>query len=657
MRCNCNRKRIVCLATLVVGGWSTIALADPMVTRLNPPSALFAYGDPNPPYISRFVPGQRFDLQATIQADPSANVSSAGFSIDGTPVPGDVTITPIGGDAFSATLRAHSVKRPGVYELTVDSLQSDGAMASATGNFEIVGLTPSPGPSAKNIIFLIGDGMGIAHRTAARLIIGNVQLGKAEKRLAMDTLPYTALLNVASLNSIVTDSAPGAACYSTGNKSNNNQEGVFPDDTPNSEYYGKWDNPRVEHMGSYLARTQGKALGIVTTADVEDATPAAFAVYTQDRGAGTGICDMYLDEAATNHNLRVLMGGGRKWFIPQGEVGSSRVASTTSGGADYVLPGDVAAAWGVPAGAVDPARDLITDFQAAGFYYAADNTAMDAAPANTKRLLGLFASGHMDVALDKIGARRGGPQVGEISAYPDQPMLDEMTAAALLVLSRNDEGFVLMVEAASIDKQAHNMDTERWIADTIEFDRAIQASLNFQAEHPDTLIMVTADHECAGINIIGGTRVDNATLQAKATAHGADGVPGTNDGNLTLRNGVVGTYTDAGFPTYTIAADGYPETFDTDKKVLIGYAASGDRYEDWLTNPAPYVSPVARDTEGDFFIAGQATGAGVGSAVHTGSDIPLSAGGPGAARLTGVMDNTDVFFTVMQAASHGAQGH
>jgi alkaline phosphatase len=88
-----------------------------------------------------------------------------------------------------------------------------------------------------------------------------------------------------------------------GNEANNNPEGVFPDDT-----LAKFDNPRVE----YLARAQGKKLGIVTTADVFDATPAAMAIHTQDRGAGTEIVDQYFDDREKT-GLTVLMGGGLSW--------------------------------------------------------------------------------------------------------------------------------------------------------------------------------------------------------------------------------------------------------------------------------------------------------------------------------------------------------
>lgn len=646
------------LALLGLAASASLAHAAPVVTRLNPASALFTYGDATPPFISRFIAGQRFDLQATILADPGTQITAGIFTVDGSPVSSPITITDIGGGRFNIVLRAYSNLNPGAHTFGLFALQSNFQVASASGNFEVVG-TSQLGRKTKNIIYLIGDGMSLAHRTAARIVSKGIAHGKAIDPLAMDTLPVAAILNTPSLNSIITDSAPGAACYSTGNKCYNGQVAVYPDDTTD-----KWDNPRVEHMGNFLARTQGKALGIVSTADVEDATPAAFSAHTADRGAGTGICDMYLDEGAANHNLRVLLGGGRKWFIPAGQPGTGRVNTLTGSGADSVVPLELATAWGVPTGALDPARDLIGDFMAAGFTYAPTATTLAAVPPNTTKLLGLFHSGNMDVSLDKIAKRRGGAAVGTIATFPDQPLLEEMTDKALQVLNQNPAGFVLMIEGASIDKQAHNMDTERFVHDTIEFDRAVARCIAFQTANPDTLIIVTADHECAGAAIIGASNVTNAELINRAAMNGADGVAGkingatgpSTDGQARLRTNVVNTYDSASFPVYdNTPADGFPLTMDADRKMLIGYGANGDRYEDWLQGVQPNVNPAARDVAGDFFIAGQASGAGGSSAVHTAADIPLSAGGRGSSLLGGTMDNTSVFFKAMQAAIGGSK--
>ncbi len=649
--------KTIAVAALAVG-CASLAQAAPTISRMSPPSALFSFNDPTPPIIARFVPGQRFDLQVTVRPDAGQTITGVTFKVNGVVVPGVVsstaaTVAGLPANTTVWTLRAYSNVVAGIKTLTADAVQSDAQTVSKDGNFEVVGIT-NQGKKAKNIIYLIGDGFGASHRTAARIMLNGVQQGKANSPLAVDQMPFTGLVMTHSLNSIVTDSSPGAACYSTGNKSNNNQHGCFPDDT-----LANFDNPRVELIGEFLARTQGKALGIVTTSDVFDATPGSFGTHTQSRGAGTGICDQFLDEAAAPAigGLKVLLGGGRKWFLPNVVPGSARGNST-----DYVHAPDITAGWGVAAGALDPARDLIADFQAAGFTYTPDATSLAAIPAPTDKLLGLFALSNMNVALDKIGERRGTSTVVNDYGFPDQPMLDEMTDKALQVLNKNANGFVLMVEAASIDKQAHGMDTERWILDTIEFDRAIDKCRQFQAANPDTLVIVTADHECGGVAIIGASVVSHANLVARA-ASGLGTAPGG------PRNGVVGTYDSAGFPNYGAPlADGYPATTDVDFRMLIGYAANADRYEDWVTNLQPLRDsqqpfngvaplntypngPVNRDVAGNFFVTGQVQD---GSAAHTAGDIPVSAQGRGAKFFTGVMDNTDVFFKAMQAAIGGA---
>jgi alkaline phosphatase len=660
---NSLHSRALLAAAIAVAAASHV-LADPVVSRLTPPSALFTFNDAGAPFIARFLPGQRFDLQATVQADAGTTITAIQFAVDGTPVSGTTAFSTanVGPAATIGTRRAYSNSTAGVHELTVQATQSDGKVVSAKGNFEVVAISQT-GRRAKNVIFCIGDGMGIAHRTAARLMKYNAALGKANSLLAMDKMSNTALVMTHSLNSIVTDSSPGAACYSTGNKSNNNQHGVFPDDTT-----ANFDNPRMENIGEYLRRTQGKSLGIVTTSDVFDATPASFATHTQARGAGSGICDQYLDES-NRTGLSVLLGGGRKWFLPAGTPGSARTAALDYG----PLSADLTAGWGIPAGVVDTGRNLLSDFQAAGWTYAADRTGLNSIPNNTTKLLGLFSFSNMNVAMDKIDGRRNVIPAGRTQTvvsdfgFPDQPMLDEMTDKALQVLSKNANGFTLMVEAASIDKQAHNMDTERFILDTIEFDYAIEKCVAFAAQNPDTLIIVTADHECAGINIIGASRVSQATLAAQAAAPTFY----TNSAGYQVSNlqTNVGTYEAAGFPQYTLSNDGYPATTEVDRRMIIGYAANGNRFEDFQANPLPLRDsqqpfnsvaplnghpngPLNRDQSGQYFIAGQIPDP---VAAHTASDIPLSAHGRGATLFNGVMDNTDVFFRAMQAVVGGVR--
>jgi len=672
-------------ATLATLAFAPAALADPSSVAVYPPNG------------ARFLPGQRLDLRvegkgtAPYSASLAVNGKQVAFtSGNGSPVTTD-GISPAGWGGFNT--RGYSFKKPGKYHLSATFTDGSGKSATTTSVVTVESTGDDDGwdddhgrngwwgrerdRGIKNVIIFLGDGMGAAHRTAARIVGKGVTAGTPNGQLAMDTMPGVALIHTHSLNSIVTDSAPGMACYSTGNHFRNNQEGVWPANVTNPFFA-----PRVEYLGHYLHRTRGTSLGIVTTADIEDATPAANAVFTQARGNGTGIADQYLDEADTTESrsggtgLRVLLGGGRRWFVPSTQVYSSRADAT-----DYTgLPADVLAGWGLTpeaAGALDKNRDLVGDFKAAGFAYAESKADLDSRLAGRPdRLLGLFGWGNMNVAVDKLAARRfraGIPgysdQVVQDHKAPDQPMLDEMTHAALSVLKKNRKGFVLMVEGAHIDKQSHQMDAERAIGDTLEFDRAIGVGLDYAKQDGKTLVLVTADHECSGFAVIGALTggvaalkslpSDNATLDPSVAPN---------------RQTVVGIYDAAAFPSYPILADGYPASFDVDGKLLIGFGGNGDRYENWLTPSKPsresltptnlaselaalgYASgtPVTRAEKSadGFFIRGQAVGKD--QAVHTASDIPLSAYArdPEAwLPFVGTYSNVDVFFKIAQVLS------
>jgi alkaline phosphatase len=694
-----NRNNLLTLAVagiLAVGADSANALT---ISRLTPPSNPISLTAAT---LSRFIPGQKFDLQATVRPDGGQTITQVEFFVDGVSVgvadsapaagvktslvtTGLVSGLPVG--TAVASVRGYSNLTSGLHTLTATAIQSNGATSTATSNFEVVGITQS-GRKVKNVIILLGDGMGSSHRTAARIVQNGYAQGKTNKKLAMDTFTNTAMIMTASLDTIITDSAPGMANYVNGNKAASGQEGVWPDDTTPT-----FDNPRVEYLSEYLARTQGKKTGIVTTADVFDATPAANAVHTSNRGNGTGIVDQYLDDAGLT-NLTVLMGGGRKWFLPNatnfnnGSGGAAFNGSARSAGSDYTLPADIRAGWNAAAGAIDTGRNLISDFQAAGWTYAPDNAALSGVGTPAK-LLGLFSLSNMNIAKDKIDGRRAAfptntaaTTVVQDYGFPDQPLLEEMTAKALQVLDANSpNGFVLMAEAASIDKQAHNMDSTRWIIDTIEFDKAVQVAKdyvdgkgNFAGKpHPDTLVIVTADHECSGAVIIGASTKTGDVLESAVATLG-----NTTDtlGRPALRNAVVGTYNNAGFPQYAIAADGYPAVWDPDNKLLVGYGANGDRFENFRTRPYPSndsqqpgnnfapLNSYPRNNISDggsastrpfqqadgYFVTGQVPG---DTAVHTGGDIPLSAYGRGAGELGGTLDNTDVFFAVSKAVIGG----
>ena len=556
-----------------------------------------------------------------------------------------------------------TLRRTGRHTLTART--ADGTTASVTWDvftWQRAGATPR----VKNVIFMLGDGLGVAHRTAARVLARGYTNGKADGRLAMDTMEATGLVMTSSLNAIVTDSAPGMASYSTGHKAANNMEGVYPDNTADP-----FDNPRVEYLGALLRRTRGTGfgVGIVTTADVTDATPAANAVHTSDRNANAGIAARFVDQREAI-GLRVLLGGGARHFAPRGTAGSSR----------------------------DDARDLAAELEAAGFARVATRTNLQAlgrqrvAP---KALLGLFTPRHMTVAFDKIGARRYSQELAQPrnQGLGDQPMLEEMTRAALRTLdAHSPKGFYLLVEGASIDKQAHAVDAERTIWDTIEFDRAVAVALDFARRtntdrNPanDTLVIVTGDHETGGFGIIGigNERYAPQTLGRAVRDYAAV---------FRFAPEQVLSF----YPNYTRDALGYPDDPDPSRKLLIGWAAAPDHYENWISNRLPRdpavvrpgrarrgvsVANPARDGHGSqsdnrtatgvpipgFLVAGTIENGAEGCpsddgcpddtassphtiSGHTASDVPLSAAGPGALTFTGTYDNTDVFRKILVLA-------
>lgn len=545
-------------------------------------------------------------------------------------------------------LREFTADRAG--EVVIEARTGDGATASARLPVE-AWEGSSDAPRARNIIFFLGDGMGTAHRTAARIVSRGVNYGRANGRLAMDTLEVTGLVMTSALNAVVTDSAPGMSAYSTGQKSNNNQAGVFPDNTADA-----FDNPRAEYIGQMLRRVRGRGfnVGLVTTADVTDATPTGNAVYTQDRNAGAGIAARFFDEREAN-GVSILLGGGSRHFMPKGEGGNR------------------------PDG-----RRLAEEFVKAGYERLSNGAdvrrllALDKPPA---RMLGLFHPAHLPVAFDKIGAGRYSEQLTlpANEPYRDMPMLEDLTRLALSSLTTHSpDGFYLLVEGASIDKRAHAVDSDRTIWDTIEFDRAISVALAFARrtntdDDPtnDTLVIVTADHETGGLGIIG---VGNERYAPRTIGRAV------RDYAAVFRfepEQVLNLYTN-----YTVDERGFPIDPDPTRKLLLGWAAGPDRHENWLANPRQLEPAVVRDgvavanpaRDGPdepipgFLVPGSiengATGcpakdgcpADTGSssltiAGHTASDVPLSAAGPGAWQFTGVYENTDVFLKMLRAAA------
>ncbi|MFE6074065.1 alkaline phosphatase [Paenibacillus sp. NPDC057886] len=465
--------------------------------------------------------------------------------------------------------------------------------------------TLTNGEQAKNVVLMIGDGMSANIRTAARVVSKGINEGKFKGWLEMEQMDAMGMVTTSGMDSIVTDSANSASAYATGHKTAVNAEGVYPDNTPDP-----FDDPKVENIVELVKRTRGMATGLVTTADVTDATPAAMAVHTRKRGEQEAIASMYLNEA---NRPDVILGGGLEWFLPAADGGKRK-----------------------------DGRNIVEEFKKEGYTYVTDATNLDKS-ASTKSLLGLFRKGNMNVYYDREYTQPNNAEI--VGKDTDQPTLMEMTDTALQVLEQNKNGFFLMVEGASIDKQAHTMDFERSVWDAIEFDQTVGQVKAYAKEHPDTLVIVTSDH--------GHSLTLNGTYNTEA----AKGKSGDE-----LRE-LIGTYADSKFPTYVDAnGDGFPDNPDSEWKIAVGWGNMPDNNEDYLANPVP-ISPTIQDPnvkDKTWYIANPDKDPdGVhytgnlphdeGQEVHTFDDVPINASGPGSRLFSGYLDNTDVFRKMVTA--------
>lgn len=501
-----------------------------------------------------------------------------------------------GKDQSAVILRDVTLTKPGSVAVDV----SDG-----TRQRSITWTVYDTGPrKAKNVILFIGDGMSPAHRVAARILSKGISEGKSRGKLAIDDMPHMALVATAGSDSIITDSANSASAYATGHKGAVNALGVYADRTASP-----FDDPRVETITSLARRRLGMAIGVVTNTEIEDATPAAMVAHTRRRAAYDEIVEQFFAAKPD-----VLMGGGSANFMPKSSAGSKRKDET----------------------------DYIAKFRDAGYQVATTAGELGALSAKpeTGKLLGLFATGNMDGALDRKFLKGGG-----VKKFPEQPDLTEQVQAALKLLSRNEAGFFLMVESGMIDKYAHLLDMERAVYDTIMLDNAVRQTREWaQARGDDTLILVLADHNHPN-SLVGTVNDDMATTP-----------------NVALRERV-GVYEQAGFPNYPAPdAEGYPARVDVSRRLAIFSASLPDHYETFrpkLDNPnEPTVkagddgtfkaNDKYKDVPGAVLRPGNLS-ALIGASVHSGEDVILTATGPGSERVHGSMDNTEVFRVMVDA--------
>lgn len=409
---------------------------------------------------------------------------------------------------------------------------------------------------ARNVILLIGDGMGDSEITAAR----NYAVGASGYFSGLDALPFTGQYTHYSLDAqthlpnYVTDSAASATAWSTGVKSYNGALGV--------DVYGQPHPTLLE-----IARDAGKATGNVSTAEIQDATPAALFAHVSGRKC-------YGPEATTvKCPSNALENGGAGSITEQ--LLSTRADVTLGGGYATFAETAKAGQWQgqtLEQQAIARGYQIVTNLEGLNRVHTADQ--------NTP-LLGLFASGNMPVRWfgPKATYHGDNDQTTPVTCTvnpqrtAEMPTLAQMTTKAIELLSTHDNGFFLQVEGASIDKQDHAANPCGQFGETVDLDEAVQVALEFARRDGNTLVIVTADHAHSSQIIPNGTKAPGLTQTLL-----------THDGSL----------------------------------MAISYG---------------------NNEEGD--------------QQHTGTQIRIAAYGPHAANVTGLLDQTDLFFIIRDAMNLG----
>lgn len=377
---------------------------------------------------------------------------------------------------------------------------------------------------ARNVIFFVGDGMGISTLTAARILEGQLRGQPGEENLlSFETFPNVALSRTYSWDQQTSDSAPTMAAMVTGIKTREGMIAVSHETARGECNAGRLAQTSVPSLLE-IAASKGKQTGIVTTARLTHATPANNYAHTSMRDWEADIhlpkgCEVkdiarqLIEVTPTvRQSLRVALGGGRSHFLPRPAAGE---AST-----DPEHPEQP----GLRADGRDLTREWLAT-RGAGARYVWKRSQFEAIePKADTWLLGLFEPSHLQYEADRTTDPAG------------EPSLTEMTEKAIRLLSLAPDGYFLQIEAGRIDHAHHAGNAQRALLDTVELSRAVAKAVAL-TEASDTLIVVTADHSHTftvagyphrGNPILGLVRdVPDVDGEAPKPSRAADGLPYT----------------------------------------------------------------------------------------------------------------------------------
>ncbi|WP_373354201.1 alkaline phosphatase [Pseudoroseicyclus sp. CXY001] len=452
--------------------------------------------------------------------------------------------------------------------------------------------TPNTG-TARNVILFVADGMGVGTNYAVRLFAGQQAGGLGDDYvLPYEAFPNSALVKTYTINGQTPDSAPTAGAMNTGIKQRNEMINVTGD-VMVDDCQGGLDAAPLTLL-SEIATDMGKSVGIISTARLTHATPAAVYARTVNRNweddtaipEGCGQVDIaaQMIEAMKAGTLDLALGGGGRYFVS----------------ADVTLDEGYT---GVRA----DGRDMISEITEMGGQFAWNAETLEGLTPSleTGPILGFFENSHMEYEADRS----------------DEPSIAEMTAFAIETLSQNEGGFYLEVEGGRVDHANHGGNLARAVADGVAFAEAVQMAIDM-TDASETLIIVTADHEHAiAFNGYCGRGSDILGLCLDVNTQGVEGTEPL------------------------LAADGKPYTV---AGYLNGAGSVITEQEDGTWSGARPDLTEEEATDLDYL---QQALVPMGSETHSGEDVAIWANGPWAHLVNGTMEQNEIFHVINHAIS------
>ena len=466
--------------------------------------------------------------------------------------------------------------------------------------------TQQPQAGTRSVILFVGDGFGAAQTSLgiqyARLI--------EDRELNIESLMRDGNTGYAlslPFDSIVTDSAAAATQFATGQAVRNETLGLNSDGYP-IETILEW------------AHQRGLGTGLVTNMRITHATPAAFAVHRGSRYDGE---QTLMDDILQDRDVDVLLGGGARAMVPAGSWVSEALP-----GIPKELDGESIR---------DDELNRVEELAGQGYVIVSDSPSLLEAASHATKLLGMFSADHLPYVIDRRQMK-----------LSSVPTLAEMTSSALDVLSRHDKGFFMLVEGGRIDYAGHANDAGSLLHEILDFDEAVGMALAYQRNHPDTLVVVTADHGTGGFSFSDASVgiAEDLTLDSGIIYQTDWGYPPKDRLEILFRQNASYPYIlqQAGMDPkklveLVLAHTGLEMTMDEAREALV-------RDEQGIARPRDFGPFYSDPDDNASALLGRAlsrhTNVVWSTGQHTTDLIPTYGRGPGAEKLRGIYRNTHI---------------